>query len=107
MYLLLCGEVDDGVLRRRLAALFLRREEAGRVQVLRIGLGRGRLPLCRRRWRAAEQRVHEGDVFFVVILGDVQNLIEAFALADGLLACARSTSESSVTGREIGCMHCF
>ena len=44
MYLVLRGEVDDGVLRRRLAALFLRREEARRVEVLRVGLGRrGRL----------------------------------------------------------------
>ena len=82
MYLVLCGEVDDGVLRRRLAALFLRREEARRVEVLRVGLGRrGRLALCRRR-RAAEQRVDEGDVFFVVVLVGVQNLIEAFALAE-------------------------
>ena len=69
MYLVLRREVDDGVLRRRLAALFLRREEARRVEVLRVGLGRrGRLPLRRRR-RAAKQRIHEGDVILVILVG--------------------------------------
>ena len=84
MYLVLRREVDDGVLRRRLAALFLRREEARRVEVLRVGLGRrGRLPLRRRR-RAAEQRVHEGDVILVVLVG-LEDLVEALSFPYGLL----------------------
>ena len=96
MYLVLCGEVDDGVLRRRLAALFLRREEARRVEVLRVGLGRrGRLALCRRR-RAAEKRIHEGEIGRVVVVTGVEDLVEALSFPDGLLACARNQPVSRV-----------
>ena len=79
MCLVLCGEVDDCV---RIRFAFLRRlrgHEARRVQVLRLGLGRrGRLALRRRR-RAAEQRVHEGDVILVVLVG-----LEILTAADGV-----------------------
>ena len=82
--LVLRGEVDDGVL---LGALLLRREEARRVQALRVGLGcRRGLPLRRRR-RAAEQRVDEGERIHEG---------STFSWASGL--CAQSTSESSASG---------
>ena len=93
MYLVLRGDVDDGVLRRRLAALFLRREEARRVEVLRVGLLG--LPLCRRR-RAAEKRIHEGEIGRVVVVTGVEDLVEALSFPDGLLACARNQPVSRV-----------
>ena len=53
-----------------------------------------------RRWRAAEKRIHEGDVL-VVFFRSFENLVEAFALADGFLAILEHADEARDLARVV------